>query len=825
MPRTTWELDLKANGRAGARALARDLRELDASLRALRESAPVLRQVADSAAALRGARVRVRAERMVGDETARQQRRSRQEFDANGRVRRAVERSQAREAKAASRAEAADQSERRRIGEGIARARERADREDARAAQATARRNAQAFRRDQRDATARERRDQRAARGAARLNAQAFRRDEADRRRTQRAQERASLRAARLNAQAFRRDQAMMDRQRRQRERAASRAQERSQRDRGAMLGSLGGGLMAGLQWGAGGALAFSAATTAALSTILDMVTAATSLATRLGLATLEMIGFREASLATLRGMARDDRGQRLTGAAASRQASEQYRWAAQFARETPLDAGQVIDLQRQTSAAGFFGGRNRDVVQAAADVGAFNLNDPTASNRFLLGLQQLNNASTVRIQDLRQTAQAASLNENDLLRSIAAQQGATKRAGESDAAYNARVQRMQREGQLRGGDNAVQAILAAIRERNGGELGTEARRSGGTLMGTLSNLRGLPLDFIATSIENIENLPGIRALKTFLNDFVAAFTGTGKTAQRLQQLFAGIVNEASAFVASFGGKDGAEGLISRAVDLFEEWAPLVRDVVGAFSTSAFAGFREGLEPLLELVRGMGQDGPGVVAMARTIGREFGRLLAFGVRLTARLGEFVAMMVTGLPDLIAWLEHAAEVAARVDDAIPAPFRSLLQEFLGIGGDVPAGFLNGFRPGAAAALAEVRQWSSDIAVASKEQLKIHSPSRVFRDEIGAMIPWGMAAGIEGGTADVQRAMGDMVAPPALNFGAAAGGLPGLGGAGGLQATFHVYVQGGATPAGAREFAEQAWGHMGDLAERDALMGGP
>ncbi len=119
MARTTWELELKAKGGARAKALARDLRDLDAVLRSLGESSKVLKSISSDVSALRGARVRIRAEKSVGAETVRQQQRTARAFDENGRVRRAVEKAQARDARVASRAEAADQTERRRIGEGI----------------------------------------------------------------------------------------------------------------------------------------------------------------------------------------------------------------------------------------------------------------------------------------------------------------------------------------------------------------------------------------------------------------------------------------------------------------------------------------------------------------------------------------------------------------------------------------------------------------------------------------------------------------------------------------------------------------------------------
>lgn len=719
MARTTWELELRTKGRAGAKALARDLRDLDAALRSLDDSSKVLTRLASDAAALRGARVRIQAERAVGAETALQQARARRGFDENGRVARAVAASQARE-----------ENERRRI--------------------------------------------------------------------------------AGLNADAWRRDQAEMARQGRLRERAAaqSAARIRSQEREGRSIALTSLGATLGIVTGIVGA------TTSALSVITDMIGAVGSLVARISGAVLEMIAFREASLTTLRAMARDDSGRRLTGRAADRQARDQFRFAQTFARQTPLDVGQVIDLQRQTTAAGFVGGRNREVVQAAADVGAFNPNDAGASSRFLLGLGQLRNASTVRLQDLRQTAMAAGLGENDILREIARNAGQTQRRGESDTAYNSRIQRMQSQGRFTGAQG-VEGILAALRARNGGDLGSFARSQGGTLTGTLSNLRGAMLDFV-TSIEDIENLPGIRALKSTLNGLVDALTGTGPTADRLRSTFARIVNDAAQFVADLGGTDGASGLISRMLDAAEQLWPLVRDVSVAFGGAAWTSLKEGLTPLLAQLGELGNDPSGTVAFAAELGRDLGVMLAYGIKITIAFGALISTLTI----LGARLANIIAAIIEWPHTIYGVVSNVGTMFEGFGASIVNGFRNGFFGVSESAVGDVANWSNDIANASRGALGIHSPSRVFRD-IGVQIPAGMTEGIDSGARHVERAMAGIVAPPTLP---GLGGLSGLAGMGGINAVFHITVEGGASNDTGREIGEAAWSAFVDRFEQSAAMAG-
>lgn len=823
MARTTWELELKAKGGARAKALARDLRDLDAVLRSLGESSKVLKSISSDVSALRGARVRIRAEKSVGAETVRQQQRTARAFDENGRVRRAVEKAQARDARVASRAEAADQTERRRIGEGIARASERAAREEAMGAQRRARDTARAA---QADATERrrigegiaraaaraDRDDAKASHQTARRNSQAFARDQAMARQRVKAETRAQREAGQIGRQ-FRAKRAadeqrwerLVGRQRAQAQRearqAAAQSEARSARRRAVASTVVGG---AGLALAGG--IGIAGATVGALSSLVSMAGAAATLTAGIGGAVLQMIAFREASLGTLRAMARDSAGRHLVGAAADAQARETFRRAQQFARETPLDEQQVLQLQAQTSAAGFTGARNWEVVQAAGDVGALNPNDEGASSRFLLGLGQLRNASSVRTQDLRQTAQAANLGENDILRAIARESGQTQRQGESDASYNSRIQKMQREGRFTG-EQGVQGVLAALRERTNMGAGDYARQQGSTLKGTLSNLQSAVFSFV-TGIEDIENLPGIRALKKTLNGFVTTLTGTSATSERLRLTFAALVDDAAQFFGSVGGKNGFESTINDALDVFTEMRPVVSDVTRAFGLSFWAPVSRELRLVFAQFRG--GDIREAALHAGQLGQSMGEVLAMGIDITYAMGGLgnVIVRVTGnVLALTDMLIENPEMIRDVWDDLPGAFED-------IGRQIPLGMREGLAMERQGMLDDLRAFNADIAASTRADLQIHSPSRLF-EYFGAMIPAGMAQGIDGGARDVERAMGGMVAPQGLpGFGP--GSFAGLGGGGITIGEVHIHASGSNGGDLASEFIDEL--------ERRAAMGG-
>lgn len=64
-----------------------------------------------------------------------------------------------------------------------------------------------------------------------------------------------------------------------------------------------------------------------------------------------------------------------------------------------------------------------------------------------------------------------------------------------------------------------------------------------------------------------------------------------------------------------------------------------------------------------------------------------------------------------------------------------------------GNNIIQGLINGIKGAIGNAVAAVRGAASSIVNAAKSALGIHSPSRVFRDEVGKMIPAGLGVGVE------------------------------------------------------------------------------
>jgi len=626
-----------------------------------------------------------------------------------------------------------------------------------------------------------------------------------------------ALRSQRAQVRLFRQRDAAAGRSARAEERAQAaraRAMRQEARERREAVAAGLGGAAATL----GGIVA---ATTAAAAAILGIVTAVGSLVFRLSEAVLEMIAFREASIATLGLMSG-------AGSAQERQrvGAEEFGWARQFARETPLDVRDVIGLRTQAATAGFQGTRARDVVMASADVGAASPTNPMAAQRFMTAMGQIRSKGRLQTEELNQLTEAG-VSRDAVFAEIARARGMRG----TDQENNNRVADLIRRGQITG-EQGNAAVLAAVRQRSGGELGGLARAGGSTLMGTLSNLRGAFADFVL-GVEGIENLPGIVALKKTLNGIVDLLTGTGPTAVRLRTIFAGIVNEAAMFVATIGGKGGIDGIVSRALDLFEEWYPVVRDVLGAFASSAWSTFVEEMGPMLDVFGQVGQDREGAVQFAREFGKALATIFAFGVRTTIALAAMipvVTMLVDKFLKLAETLLSLPNISAITTAASAGPLAPLMlggaylrERFAGIGAEIPEGMREGVEANRGGLMATIAALNADMEASTRADLAIQSPSRVFA-ELGSMVSAGMALGVDSGARDVERAMGGMVAPQ---------GLPGFGGDvqagrmlgfGGGTFTFSVTVQSGGGAEIGEAIATQAFELFVGKMERSALAAG-
>lgn len=136
-----------------------------------------------------------------------------------------------------------------------------------------------------------------------------------------------------------------------------------------------------------------------------------------------------------------------------------------------------------------------------------------------------------------------------------------------------------------------------------------------------------------------------------------------------------------------------------------------------------------------------------------------GRVAAWLAGTIASIGGFVSQMGA----------KAAQAAGQFASNIINGLASLPGRMLSIGANIVNGIVNGIKNKIGSIGSSLLSGVNDALNAVKSKLGIHSPSRVFRDQIGVMIGRGLALGIDDSTAAVAKSMGGltgMLATPSL-----------------------------------------------------------
>ena len=164
--------------------------------------------------------------------------------------------------------------------------------------------------------------------------------------------------------------------------------------------------------------------------------------------------------------------------------------------------------------------------------------------------------------------------------------------------------------------------------------------------------------------------------------------------------------------------------LLSAAVQIIASLASYIIQNIPTLASAA-------LEVVLGLVRFLIDNGP--------------QILQAGIEL---VGKLAAGLIQAIPKV-------AEGVQKIIQKIKDKFADI--DWGEVGHQIIEGIKNGIT-GAAGSIAEaVGGLGRGLVGRAKKALKISSPSKVFRDEVGAMIPAGMAEGIEDGELEVESSM--------------------------------------------------------------------
>lgn len=505
-----------------------------------------------------------------------------------------------------------------------------------------------------------------------------------------------------------------------------------------------------------------------------------------------EMVRFRESSVTTF-GVLLGGQGAggiARTGAAAFRQTQA-------IARLTPGSERDINTARQQAITAGFRGAEEQRVLAASLDVGALMQNDPTAQGRFVRALGQIRGRGALQAEELNQLAEVG-VSRQGIFSAIARSRGMTGTETENNRA----IQDLMRQGRITSSEG-INAALASVQQTTGSRLGGFAVARGGGLAGAISNLEE-SLFGLVTGINQLENLPGVRAFTASITAIANAFNGSSEAGQKLQRSVGGIINEAAGMFAGVFTPQRIEGFVSTLADVLPPLFQAMREVGGAF----IQGLGRGLAPLLQVLNSDTSSREDWLAFAMSFADALGYLVGVSVQVVAGFTAIGAVLTVVGAEALRWVQWFL--------SLPEQFGALTtQGWSTIGSAIVDGITSGITSGAERVTAAVRGLADNAITTAREALGIASPSRVFA-EMGEFTAEGYERGVTRGTEGARDAVGAMVAPP--DVAAAGGAVAGRGGFG----VFQVFIDGaGREAAGIVDEMEQRAGFTFD---RLALSGG-
>ena len=246
--------------------------------------------------------------------------------------------------------------------------------------------------------------------------------------------------------------------------------------------------------------------------------------------------------------------------------------------------------------------------------------------------------------------------------------------------------------------------------------------------------------------------------IKDFIGDAVQAigdfFSNLGTTISQLPQMFADWLNGVIDTVT-----DWVSYMASNAALAGSQFVYNVETFIQNLPTN-IASF---LGNVISNVVGWASN---MASNATIAGSQFlGNAVNFVSQLPGRIASFLGNVISNLGSWAGNMaSKGAEGARNMFNAVVNGLTSLPSRVLSIGGDIVRGIWNGISGAAGWLAGKVRSFASGILDGMKDALGIHSPSRLFRDQVGRYIAQGIGEGFTDEMGSVVGQMQDAMPDP-------------------------------------------------------------
>lgn len=203
------------------------------------------------------------------------------------------------------------------------------------------------------------------------------------------------------------------------------------------------------------------------------------------------------------------------------------------------------------------------------------------------------------------------------------------------------------------------------------------------------------------------------------------------------------------------------DGLVQATPALLDGLTVAITALIDALPTLVPALLSAAVTLFMAIATAIVQDGPAILSALRDAINSLLQMVAnSGTQMLVAFGNFMERGRAGI----------ASKAGAILQAVKAAIQSAIQGVVGMAGqfaqagrNLIAGIARGIASGAGAVVEAAKNAARSALDAAKSFLGIHSPSTVFRDQVGKMISAGAAEGIEAGAGLIDAAMAGVFGP--------------------------------------------------------------
>lgn len=221
--------------------------------------------------------------------------------------------------------------------------------------------------------------------------------------------------------------------------------------------------------------------------------------------------------------------------------------------------------------------------------------------------------------------------------------------------------------------------------------------------------------------------------------------------AHKLAEAMPSMLEKGAEFISNL-----AQGILNNLPVILSNIGRVIRGLIVIIGQHMPEIMQKGFELVAKLAQGILNNLPAVLsAIGEVIGRIASGIVPLLPQILAKgleiVGQLAVGIVQGIPKVLA--------------AIPQVIAGIVEGFTNhsweeVGGNIISGIANGIASGVGAIANAAKNAAASALGAAKRFLGIASPSKVMRDEVGKMIPAGIAGGIEDNLGLVEKAMGDV-----------------------------------------------------------------